>query len=65
LATRKQAEKTTEKKAPARRPAIVSRKRKPKISHEQIAERAYFISQERGGNDLENWLLAEHELVGA
>jgi hypothetical protein len=66
LATRKSAEKTTEKKAPARKPAIVSRKRKPKVSHEQIAERAYFISQERGGgNDLENWLLAEHELVGA
>jgi hypothetical protein len=66
LATRKTAEKrTTEKKAPARKPAIVSRKRKPKVSHEQIAERAYFISMERGGSDLENWLLAEHELVGA
>jgi hypothetical protein len=66
LATRKTAEKrTTEKKAPARKPAIVSRKRKPKVSHEQIAERAYFISIERGGSDLENWLLAEHELVGA
>ena len=66
MATRKSAEKTTEKKAPARKPATVSRKRKPKVSHEQIAERAYFISKERGGgNELENWLLAEHELVGA
>jgi hypothetical protein len=66
LATRKNAEKkTAEKKAPARKPAIVSRKRKPKVSHEQIAERAYFISIERGGSELENWLLAEHELVGA
>jgi hypothetical protein len=66
LATKKTAaEKTTERKAPARKPAIMTRKRKPKVSHEQIAERAYFISLERGGTEIENWLLAEHELVGA
>jgi Protein of unknown function (DUF2934) len=65
LAIRKQAEKKAEK-APARKPATTTtRKRKPKTSHEQIAERAYFIAMERGGSDLENWLLAEHELVGA
>jgi hypothetical protein len=52
------------KKAPARKPAIMSRKRKPTVTHEQIAERAYFISIERGGSDVDNWLLAEHELVG-
>jgi hypothetical protein len=68
LAIRKRAEKRAETKAtaPARKPATTTtRKRKPKVSHEQIAERAYFIAQERGGSELENWLLAEHELVGA
>jgi hypothetical protein len=66
LAIRKTAEKkTAEKKAPARKPATTTRKRKPKISHEMIAERAYHLHMERGGSDLENWLLAEHELVGA
>jgi hypothetical protein len=66
LATKKTAEKkTAEKKTPARKPATTTRKRKPKIGHDEIAMRAYFLSQERGGNDLENWLLAEHELAGA
>jgi hypothetical protein len=67
LATKKTAEKkTAEKKTPARKPATTTtRTRKPKIGHDEIAMRAYFLSQERGGNDLENWLLAEHELVGA
>ena len=55
--------KTTEKKAPARKPAPTARRRKRTVTHEQIAERAYFISRERGGSDLENWLLAERELT--
>jgi hypothetical protein len=52
LAIRKKTaeKKTAEKKAPARKPATtMTRKRKPKIGHEQIAMRAYFLSQERGG----------------
>jgi hypothetical protein len=66
LPIKKSEEKKAEKKAPARKSAtMMTRKRKPKISHDEIAMRAYFLSQERGGNELENWLLAEHELVGA
>jgi hypothetical protein len=53
-----------EKKAPARKPAATGRRRRSKVTHEQIAERAYFISRERGGGDLENWFLAERELTG-
>lgn len=33
-------------------------------THEEISERAYFISQERGGDPHENWLAAEAELRG-
>jgi hypothetical protein len=56
--------KTTEKKAPARKPAT-SRKRAPKVTHDQIAERAYYLHLERGGDPFENWLHAEQELVTA
>lgn len=36
------------------------------IAWEEIAERAYLISQsEEGGTDLENWLRAERELQEA
>ena len=31
-------------------------------THEQIAERAYFLSLEGGGDELGNWLRAEQEL---
>jgi hypothetical protein len=35
-------------------------------SHDEIAERAYFIHLEEGGcNELENWLRAESELTTA
>jgi hypothetical protein len=64
MAIRKKAEKTSAGKAPSRRTAL-SRRRAPKVAHAQIAECAYFLSIERGGSDLENWLLAERELVGA
>lgn len=34
------------------------------ISPEEIAERAYYIAiSGQGGDDLENWLRAEHELT--
>ncbi len=41
-----------------------TRPRKP--SHDEIAERAYFIYVEEGGSDhVENWLRAEWELTTA
>lgn len=40
--------------------------RRRKASHDEIAERAYFIYIEEGGCDaLENWLRAERELTSA
>ena len=42
----------------------VTRQHKP--SHDEIAERAYFIHLEEGGcYELENWLRAERELTTA
>jgi len=35
------------------------------VAHEHIAERAYYISLESGGDAFENWLRAERELVTA
>ena len=34
-------------------------------SREEIARRAYFIAQQRGGDPVANWLAAETELLGA
>jgi hypothetical protein len=58
VATRK----TAEQKAPARKPSI-RRKKVVAITEAQIAERAYFLHLERGGDPFENWLNAEQELV--
>ena len=39
--------------------------RRPKITHEMIAARAYLISlSEHAGTEVENWLSAERELLG-
>ena len=54
---------TTEKKTTTRKPAV--RRRKRAVTHEQIAERAYFLHLERGGDAFENWLVAERELATA
>ncbi|HWT22785.1 MAG TPA: DUF2934 domain-containing protein [Solirubrobacteraceae bacterium] len=35
------------------------------VAHEDIARRAYFLAQERGGDPVANWLLAERELRAA
>ena len=35
------------------------------VAYEDIARRAYFIAQERGGDPVANWLLAERELRAA
>jgi hypothetical protein len=54
---------TAEKKATTRKPAV--RRRKQAVTHDQIAERAYFLHLERGGDAFENWLVAERELATA
>jgi len=33
------------------------------VAHEHVAERAYYISLETGGDPFENWLRAERELA--
>ena len=61
--TRTTARKTTERKP--------TRKTKPQvtktqaITHEHVAERAYYLSLERGGDAFENWVQAERELARA
>jgi hypothetical protein len=35
------------------------------VHHDDIARRAYFLAQERGGDPIENWLSAERELRAA
>jgi len=52
---------TTEKTTTPRKPAL--RRRKRAVTHDQIAERAYFLHLERGGDPFENWLVAERELA--
>jgi hypothetical protein len=51
-------------KAPAARKPAVRRKRPPKITHDDIATRAYYLHLEGGHDPLENWVRAERELVG-
>ena len=34
-------------------------------THDDIARRAYFLAQERGGDPMDNWLAAEQELRAA
>ena len=68
MATKKTAEtKIAEKKTPARKPATTTtRKRKPKIGHDEIAMRAYFLHLQAPHSDqLGNWLRAERELMTA
>lgn len=51
--------------ATAVRKRTTRKKAAPAITPEQIAERAYYLYLERGGDELENWLHAERELVTA
>ena len=59
--TRTTARKTTERKV-ARKPTARSKKTSV-ITHEHVAERAYYLSLERGGDAFENWLQAERDLA--
>jgi cell division protein FtsN len=61
--TRATARKTTERK-PVRKTKPRATKT-PVITHEHVAERAYYLSLERGGDAFENWLQAERELARA
>jgi hypothetical protein len=54
---------TTEPKA-AKRPTV-RRKKKPVLTEEQIATRAYYLHLEGGADDVGNWLRAERELATA
>jgi Protein of unknown function (DUF2934) len=49
-------------KTAARRPGI-RRKRAAKVTHEEIATRAYYLHLEGGHDAFENWLRAERELA--
>ena len=56
----------TKSKPAARKPTVRRRKRAtPTVTHEQIAQRAYYLSLERGEDPLVNWLEAERELLAA
>ena len=59
--TRTTARKSTERK-PARKSTTRGRKTAA-VAHEHIAERAYYLSLERGGDAFENWIQAERELT--
>ena len=54
------AKKVVKKAAPkrTRAPKVAS----TPVTHEHVAERAYYISLEAGGAPFENWLRAEREL---
>lgn len=50
---------------PVRNSAIPKVQAKKEITHDQIAERAYFISiSGQCGSEYENWMRAERELKG-
>ena len=44
--------------------AAAPRRRRRAPTHEEIAQRAYLISREGGGDELSHWLRAERELSG-
>ena len=47
-------------------PSRVRATRRRKVTHDEIAERAYFIHLTDGvGDEVENWLRAESELMAA
>jgi Protein of unknown function (DUF2934) len=49
---------------PAAKKKPIVRRRK-KVTHEMIQERAYLIAlSDTGGSPLDNWLTAERELLG-
>ncbi len=59
--TRTTSRKTTERK-PTRK-AKPRATKTPTVTREHVAERAYYLSLERGGDAFENWLQAERDLA--
>lgn len=59
--TTKKVAKTVASVAKPRRRATTS---SASPTHDQIAERAYYLSLDGGGDDMGNWLRAEQELTG-
>ncbi len=63
--------KTTEAaatKEPAAKKTITRRRKKTDaivLSWEHVAERAYYIHLDEGGDPVDNWLRAEQELIAA
>ena len=51
-------------KAPSVRKPAIRRTGTLKVTHEDIATRAYYIHLEGGHDPHENWVRAERELVG-
>ncbi len=53
---------------PAAKKTVTRRKKQTEetvLSWEHVAERAYYIHLDQGGDPVENWLRAERELVAA
>jgi hypothetical protein len=67
---RKATEAAASKKAAVKK-TVTRRTKKPEateptvLTWEHVATRAYYIHLEAGGDPVENWLRAEHELVAA
>jgi hypothetical protein len=57
------AKRTDTKTKPAARKPVIRRKRAPKVTHDEIAMRAYYLHLEGGHDPLENWVRAERELA--
>ncbi len=56
------------KKTEAAKPAArkrTTRAKKTELTHDRIAERAYFLHLESGADPLDDWLRAERELATA
>lgn len=68
MATKTKTQKKTSKPAAPKRVAAkksTTRKKTPGkngVSHDDIAQQAYMLWLERGGNEMENWLEAERQL---
>jgi hypothetical protein len=57
-------EATPKRRTPARTPAVTSRTRRaPRVTHEDIALRAYELHLDGGTDAFENWIAAERELA--
>jgi len=62
VATRKVTKPEAAEPAPKKKPLV---RRRKKVTHEMIQERAYLIAlSDTGASPVDNWLTAERELLG-